>query len=261
MLVTHPDGTVHYSQLRQFARSPKHYVHACRTQNEPTRAMRIGTAVHHRVLGERSDRPLEVFPGEARRGKDWEAFRDSRTTAEILTAPEWEESKAPALAVLEDPVARQLLDGARTEVPLRWDDCGIPMSTGGLDVLGPVGIGGSGAGYIADLKTTANAEPEHLQRHAIKMLYHAQMAHYRAGACAAGLATHKTELHLIAVEVDPPHCVTVLTLSPEVIEAGERCVRAWMERLKVCAESDYWPGYAQSAVTWALPEWMEEFDE
>lgn len=255
MLVTHADGTVHYSQLRQMSRSPAHYVHACRSQNEPTRAMRVGTAVHHRVLGERSDRPLEVWPGKTRNDKGYKDWAASRTMTEILTQPEWDDAKGPAEAVLADPVSRVLLEGARTEVAMRWDDCGIPYSTGGVDVVG--------RGYIAELKTTTNAEPEHLQRHAIKMLYHAQMAHYLDGARHCDLANEKTELHLIAVEVDEPHCVTVLTLSPEVIEAGQKCVRAWMERLKVCAESNSWPGYVQSPVTWALPEWMigEDFDE
>ena len=276
-LITSSDGTVHFSDLKKFARSAAHYKHSCETRTEPTRAMRIGTAIHHRVLGERSDRPLEVFPGDARRGKAWEEFAAARTMTEILTQPEWDDSRAPAEAVLADPVARTLLDGARFEVPLSWTENGMPMSTGGIDVVGP--------GYLAEIKSTANAEPEHFMRHAIKMLYHAQLAHYRMGMLS-GTATdgafdyHKNEygrtergleirpakidLYIIAVEVDAPYCVTVLTLSPEVIEAGERCVRAWLERLKVCADSDCWPGYAQSAVTWELPEWMAEtegFDE
>ncbi len=254
-LLTHPDGTVHFSQLKAMARSPRHYAHACKSQNEPTRAMRVGTAVHHRVLGERSDRPLEVFPGAVRRGKEWDAFAAERSMTEILTQPEWDDAKNPAEAVMSDPVARALLENARTEVPMRWDDNGIPLSTGGVDVIGD--------GYLAELKTTTNAHPDHLQRHAIKMLYHAQMSHYLSGACSLGMATRRTELHVIAVEVDEPHCVTVLTLTPEVIEAGEKCVRAWLERLKVCAESGVYPGYVQSAVPWALPEWMVEegFDE
>ena len=243
MLITHPDGTVHFSLLKKIARSPAHYKHACSAENEPTRDMRIGTAIHQRVLGDRSDRPLDVFPGDRRAGKDWLAFKDAHATSEILTQPEWDESKAPALAVLADPVASQLLKGARTEVPLTWSDGGIPCSTGGIDVVGP--------GYLAELKSTNNAEPEFFKRTALRMLYHAQMAWYRGSP----LGADAREMFIIAVETSAPYCVTVLKLAPDVIEAGEKCVRLWMDRLKVCAESNAWPGYAQSEVEWELPEW------
>lgn len=294
-LIASPDKTVHYSALKAMARSPRHYVHACTKQTEPTRAMRVGTAVHARVLGTRPGQRLAVWEGKTRNDKGYKDWAARQEGAEILTQPEWLDAEGPAEAVLADPVARTILglrndtdatissiahstaceigammthtgNPVRYEVPLTWTDNGIPYSTSGIDIIGP--------GYIAELKTTTNAEPEHFQRHAIKMLYNAQLAHYRMGCAASAVhysADHldgvpwvPKDLYIIAVEVDPPHCVTVLQLTPEVIDHGERCVRAWQERLKVCADSGVYPGYSQSVVPFALPEWMAEmegFDE
>src|SRR5258707_6330843 len=97
------DGTLHYSDLRQFARSAAHYKHQIAVEREATRAMRVGTCVHHLVLGEREDRPLAVFPGDVRRGKEWNAFAESNRAAEVVTQPEMDDAKPIASAGQWDP--------------------------------------------------------------------------------------------------------------------------------------------------------------
>lgn len=284
-LISHTDGYVHFSDLKQIAKSPAHYKWRCEHPMEATRDMLIGSAVNARVLGQSPRKPLLVWRDSPTRAANaYKAFAKSNPDADILTGSEWNESEPIAEAVLADPVARGLLglrddrDAAissvvhelatewgnttghtgnpvRYEVPLTWTDNGIPCATTGIDIVGP--------GYLADLKVVHNAEPEYLQKHALRMGWHAQLVWYWTGMLAQAdlMASGATALHLLCVESAPPHCVTVLTLSPEVIEAGEKCVRAWMERLKVCAESDCWPSYVQSPVVWTLPEWMQEFGD
>lgn len=255
-ILTDPDGSIHFSTLKQMAKSPAHYAWRCKNPHtEQTRDMRIGTAVHHLVLGQNERHNVWVFEGDARRGKAWEDFAARHKGDTILTMPEALEAEPIADAVVADPVARTILNGTRREVPLQWTDNGIPCATTGIDIVGP--------GYIADLKVVHNAEPDYLMKHALRMGWHAQLIWYRGGYLELFPNMTPFDLHLLCVESSPPHCVTVLTLSPEVIEAGQKCVRAWMERLKVCAESGVYPGYTMSPVTWALPEWMtdQEFDE
>lgn len=227
--------------------------------------MRIGAAVNLMVLKKTPVQPIAVFPGEARRGEGWKLFESKNPGAEILTQPEWDEALPIGEAVLRDPVAQSLLNGARYEVPLKWSDNGIECETLGIDIVGP--------GYLADLKVVHNAEPEYLQKHALRMGWHAQLVWYRTGVWEQdvdevsivhphnGSMRREIALHLLCVESSPPHCVTVLTLSPEVIEAGQKCIRAWLERLRVCAESGHYPGYVQSPVVWELPEWMVDFGD
>ncbi len=254
---------IHFSHLKAMARSAAHYRHALTAEHEATRAMRIGSCVNQFVLGRSPRQPIAVFDGE-RRGKEWTAYKAAHSDAEILTIAEADEAKGPASAVLADPVAQALLHEARYEVPMSWTDNGMPCETSGVDIMGTVATAAQGdllrlevgRGYIADLKCVHNAEPEYLMRHAVRMSWHAQLAWYRGGV-TLGLAH---ALYLLCVESSAPHPVTVLRLTPEVVNAGDRCVRAWMERLKVCLDSDSWPGYSQAPVEWTLPEWMVEIE-
>ena len=87
------------------------------------------------------------------------------------------------------------------------------------------------------------------------MMYHAQMAFYDTGAKSNGIDTSKG-LYLIGVEDKAPYPVTVLRLTAETLDAGKRACALWLERLRMCQDSDQWPGYTQSVVDFVLPDWM-----
>ena len=238
---------VHFSNLKQFALSPAHYKQSIDAPFEPTRGMRIGTVVHHLVLGPSNIRPLIKFDGDSRRGKEWTSFKAAHPEKEIVTATEWEEAIPMAEAVLRDPVAAGLLKGARTEIPLEWDDAGIKCATRGVDVIGD--------GFLADLKTTTCTEPQAWTRHATKLLYHCQMSWYENGAKSNGIDVSRG-LKLIGVESSAPYAVTVLNLGEAVRLQGRKSLTIWLERLRTCLENDFWPAYAQSEVEFELPAWM-----
>lgn len=247
--------SIRFSNLKLMGKSPAHYyARMTGPAFEPSRAMKVGSATHRLVLGQGPGRAIVRFEGEARRGKEWTAFEDAHPDADILTAPEWAEAEVIAAAVAASPAAQDVLRGARYEVPLDWEMCGMRCVTGGIDIVG--------AGYIADLKTAQSSEPGAFGRQAFSMSYHAQLAFYAEGARQNGLPVDRALV--VAVESSPPHCVTVLRVAPELLEHGAQLCRLWLERLKACAEADEWPGYAQSPVEWALPAWLgprEESDD
>jgi hypothetical protein len=250
------DGCVHFTELKKFALSPAHYRAACEEPFEPSRSMRIGTGVHALVLGERAGKRVVRFEGASRRGRAWEDFRrwiDQGT--EILTAPEWDAAERIAAGVLADPIAAPILARARREVPLRWDDGDIECATGGIDLLGDLEGGGV---FLGDLKTTRDAEPERWRRIAIGYLYHAQLAFYRRAARSRGLDVRA--LYLIGVETTPPFAVTVLALSPELADLGDRSITLWLERLRRAEAEDHWPGYTQRIEPFEAPLWMADED-
>ena len=246
---------IRFSDLKLMGKSPAHY-HARMTgpAGEATRAMKIGSAAHRLVLGQGPGRAIVRFEGEARRGKEWAAFEAANPDADILTAPEWADAEVIASAVAASPAAQDVLRGARYEVPLDWEMCGMACTTGGIDIVG--------ADYIADLKTAQTSEPGAFGRAAFGMSYHAQLAFYAEAARQNGLTVDRALV--VAVESSAPHCVTVLRLAPELLEHGAQLCRLWLERLKACMEADEWPGYAQSPVEWSLPAWLgprEESDD
>lgn len=278
-------GALHFSRLKLMALSPAHYKHAHR---EETRALGMGTAVHTLVLGgevivyegERkgsawasfkaliAGEPFHVFDGP-HRGKAWEAARDeARETGRVIvtsedveraelgaaiqkarrlagkylspivTREEYERAQRCADAVRSDERAAELLVGA-TEVPLRWRRDGKDCA-GQLDVLAP--------GRITELKTGACVEPSWFTRQALKLGYHAQLGWYREAANRNGFNVPTDATYIVAVEPRPPFAVQTFHVTPRAIEEGERLVRMWLERLRVCEEADHWPAYCQSTV-------------
>ncbi len=240
------DGTHHYSQLKKLALSGKQYIHAVNTPFEPTAAMRLGTIVHHIVLGARVDRALAVYPGKTRTGKAWEAFEAANAGAELVTASEWSHAEEVAASVMADPVARTYLDGARYEVPLAWEDSGLKFSTSGIDIIS--------AGMIGDLKTSGTVEPVAMTRQVRRMHYAEQLVFYRRGCVANGIDASKG-LFLLCVEVKAPFEVVAFELSERRIDQAERTVSLWIEKLKVFTESKQWPGYTQSPIVLDVEPW------
>ncbi len=252
MKYLHSDGTVHFSDIKAISLSPAHYLARLHSNREPSRAMRIGTAVHAIVLGERPSAPVLVSATD-RRTKAYAELAANNPTATILTASEMGEAEAAAHAVKRHTLAMSLVSGAECEVPLAWDWAGIQCSTRGVDVMGT----NQGVPFIAELKTTRCAHPGAFSRDAIRMHYHSQLSWYTEGAmaCLGFLAKNH---FIIAVETEPPSPVVVYKLSAGVMEAAVRNVVTWMERLKVSIDNDHWPGYSEGMVDLELPAWMEQ---
>lgn len=242
---------LHFSDLKLMSRSPMH-VHHARTSSrrEPTRAMRIGTIVHHLVCGPHTRKPLLRFDGDARKGNAWESFRRAAPPgAELVTATEWAEAEPIAAAVLADPIAAPIIRGSRREVALAWDDAGISCATDGIDGVNEA------LGVIWDLKLSHSSEPSEFSRHGSRMGYHAQMAWYQRAARANGIRTDGG-VYLFTVEQGEPHPVTTFDMRGDPTAAGERAITLWLERYRACHDSKAWPGYVQSIVPFELPSWV-----
>lgn len=255
------DGTFHFSALKRLALSGRQYLHAVNSETEPTSAMLVGTCVHFLLLGERHGaRPIVRYNGGRRQGKVWEEFAATNDGADKLTAPEWEMAERIAAAVRSDPVAQSRLNGARFEVPLVWEENGLKFSTSGVDVL-------TRDGALGDLKTTTSTFPDAWQRHAFRQLYPQQLAFYRRGARANGIAL-PGGLFCLGVEVKEPHEVVDLELTEGMIDFADRTVSLWLEKLRVYIDAcpapkliSEWPGYAQASVPWDAPPWAVDEEE
>jgi hypothetical protein len=254
------DGTHHFSALKKLALSGRQYLHAVNAPSASSAAMRVGTCAHLLVLGARPGAPRLVRYDGRRAGKAWEDFEAANVGAEILTASEWTTAEAMAEAVRADPVARARLDGARCEVPLSWEEDGLTFSTSGVDII-------TRDGALGDLKTTQTTFPEAWMRHAFRSFYPQQLAFYRRGARANGIAL-PNGLFCLGVESKAPHEVVDLELTEAMIDFADRTVSLWIEKLRVYRDAcpaprrvTDWPGYAQASVPWDAPSWATEEDD
>lgn len=258
----HPaDNRVHFSELKQLAKSPAHYLHACRESRELTRPMMIGGVADCIVFGNRG---YKLYPGKVRNGSEWEAFRKSHPGMYLPIASELEQAQGAADAVRTHPLAMERLDGCDFQRVMQWEayglqcGAGIPGERGGFDAI--TKRDRPGRPWIWDLKITTSTQPEEFSRHAWRMHWHCQGAWYLDGAIADGYPPD-TGFGLIGVEATPPHCVTILELPDDVIDHGRKQVRLWAEKLRGCDESGHWPGYVQSVQTMTVPEWLEDLSD
>lgn len=252
------DGTVHFSSLKKIAKSGQQYLQTVNTPFAPTTPMLIGTASHMLILGQRPGAPPVLrYEGKARKGDAWADFEEANPDADILTAPEWAKAEQIAASVKSDRAALARLTGARFETSLTWEENGMRCSTSGVDIL-------TSDDALGDLKTTNTADPEAWMRQAFKLHYPQQLAWYRRGARANGIAC-SGGLFLLGVETSPPFEVVDLDLTEGMIAFADSCVSLWLERLRVliasCPEPATvkdWPGYSQSRVPFDVPTWMRE---
>lgn len=247
----HPrDGRLHFSELKQFRRSPAHYKLSVTQPREVTRAMTVGAVADAMVFGNRG---WAMYAGKVRNGKEWIEFASAHEGETICLHSEMIEARGAADAVLANPIALSLLSGCEYQRVMQWDAHGLPCGAGIPGERGGFDAWHEKRSYIIDLKTTASTEPTEFATHAYRMQWHAQAAWYLDGARA--LALDVRDFYLIGVESSPPHCVTVMKVSDEAIEAGRKSIRLWVEQYKRCAEAGQWPGYTQSIVGMSLPAW------
>jgi exodeoxyribonuclease VIII len=217
-----------WSALRHMMRSPAHCRYYIEHGLEPTPAMKLGTLVHSIVLG--ATHKYVIWEG-ARRGKEWTEFRDAHTE-DIVTRDEFDRAYEIAHAVTTHPGARPYLRGIK-EQTLNWEIAGRAC-TGTPDLrLKDI---------ISDLKITADARPEKMQWHALKMGWLAQAAWYMNAAATIGDPCGAAVI--VAVEPKPPFPVVIYELTARALVQGTKQWRLAFERYRICEDANDWPGYA-----------------
>src|ERR1700744_2459353 len=138
----HPtDGRVHFSELKEMRKSPKHFANACRKARDMSRPMMIGALADCLVFGQRG---YAIYPGPTRRGKEWDAFKEVNAGKFLPIQSEIDDAKGAADAVLADPFALSLINspGAEMQLCAQWEAyglqmaAGIPGERGGFDLVG-----------------------------------------------------------------------------------------------------------------------------
>jgi hypothetical protein len=233
---------VRFSHLRAYGRSAAHGKHAREVELEPTYAMQRGTAVHALLFGTRK---VCGYPGPQRRGKEYDAFVAERPDFEILTMAEYEKAARMAEAVQASGLAMSVLSGeCEKTLRFRWNglDCRATP-----DCRGP--------NYLTELKSSTTSDPVRFGWHALRMHYHAQMAMQRTGVdLMPGKCARIQNCFVVCVESAAPFPVTVFRIEERALEAGEKLLMLWAERLKNSEASGVWPPYVECIVPIDIPD-------
>lgn len=225
-------------------------------RDEPTDAMRLGTAVHSAVLTPKIyTESYVVLPGNITRraGKAWEAFSAENAGKEILKQEEADMIGGISDAIYAHKNASEILswvDADDMEVSLFYELGGLECKSR-LDFVVPED------GIVGDLKTAADASPEGFMKACDAFQYDVQAAMYMRAAEECGLkADHFV---FIAVENKFPFTVGVYSFSrnSEFIRAGELEVNKRLADMRRWADGtlEHPAGWVEHDL--ALPAWSK----
>lgn len=260
----HGHPAVNASALKEMMRSPLHcwakYVDPNRKRDEPTEAMRFGTAAHAAILEPEEFakgyiRAVEGIDRRTKEGKEaWAAFLAEAEGRQVLTADEYDKVLSVRDAVMAHPLAGSWLSSGEAEVS--WfaaspDHPGIGLR-GRTDRTVMVG---DGTLLIADLKTTKDATAGAFTREVYQRGYHVQAAFYVDLLALCGEPVG--HFAFIAAEKVHPFAVGVYHLDPEDLEVGRRVYKRLLATYAKCLAANHWPGPSPESIRAAAPRWAE----
>lgn len=225
-------GPVRFSHLRSYGRSAAHGLIARTKESKQTAAMQLGTAVHAMMF---NTKPVCWYHSR-RAGKEYDKFVADHPQHEILTEADYFKAQGMVNALRDNKVAAPLLAGeAEKQILFRWygADCRTTP-----DVRGD--------GFVTELKTCPTSHPDRFPWHSLRMHYHAQMQFERLGS--------KQDIaYVVAVEYTEPFVVQCFRVTDEALEAAEKLLVSWIERLKGAEASQQWGGYTELVMPLDVP--------
>lgn len=232
------------SDLLLIERSPAYYRYRKANPETATDALRIGTAVHSRILTPEAFRDEyfeapEIPPRNTKAGKDaWLNIRYEANGREILSADEAEIVEGIAASIQADRLASTLLSNGRAETSIVWTD----ELTGEDCKARPDYIREtSDAVIVTDLKTTRDGSTEGFIREAFNLGYPLQAFMYSE---AVRLAFGKpVRFYFVAVEKEAPYAVNVFAVDDIFVRYGEERFRELLGVFHDCKTSGKWYGY------------------
>lgn len=262
------------SQLDMVNRSPAHWQYGIANPKQPTAAMELGSMVHALVLEpERFNERWIVPPKIDKRTKigkaQWaEWVKTMKPGQTCVEQDKVDTAKNMAAGVWANDDAAWILKDSIREVTVVWRDNKAFRE----QLIGAMGIEGvldpeptgmhckiridswrPADGMWIDLKTTADASPDHWPRMVHNFRYHVQGAFYTDGGMSHGI--DPKHFGFIVVENTPPFVCQVYRLHDAAIDLGRVQYTRNMHALKIAKSSGHYRGYADSTLDVDLPVW------
>jgi hypothetical protein len=202
------------------------------------------------VIGVKMDGSKADNPRNTKAWKD-EVFKAEQSGLTIIDSGTLAHAQAVADAVREHPEAARLLVAATGhEVSAYADHPSGARVRARFDLLGP--------GFIADIKTARDADPENFGRVMNDLLYHVSAANYIDIARANGLTVERYDL--ICVEKEPTpggeYRVAVNEVHPDAIEKGRELMALACDRWLALGKRIDLPSYGPDRHVVDLPGWV-----
>ena len=239
----------------------RRYVERSWQQDEPSEAMRLGTAIHAVIVENRlPDDVCRLVPPDvlsssgSRAGNAWKLFAGDNAGKLLLKSAGYEEFMLIVASIRGNSYARRLLDmESEREHDIVWHcETHDVDRKSRLDMLS--------ATCIVDLKIVNDVSPRGFARLAYDRGYHRQAAFYRDAVRAK---TGETLPFLfIAAQNCEPYSVACYDLGNEFLQIGAEQIDAAIDGIRRATERNDWkrPG-CETLVTLAAPNYAKYANE
>lgn len=234
------DFTLSYSSIKEFAKSPMHFINHKIGEKKQTVAMKQGSLIHCAILEpEELEKRYAILhkkdlpnPEMDFRNSDNNKYKKQFETKaeaegkEIVTPEQWEDAcQRRDLAYNNEVIAPYLKGLRRKEWDCIWEFGGYNWR-GTIDGLGP--------SYVLDLKTVDSAMPEKASYKARQEKYHWQQFLYKQ---AKEVPFYFNNYNLL---VDGEMGMTLLKIEFSALSLAESQVIKTLEQFKICTENRLW---------------------
>lgn len=201
--------TLSYSSIKEFAKSPAHYLAYKARKNVESAAMRFGSAVHMAIL-EPKKYLNEYVVCEHRKNtikfREFEAECLSKNPdMKFLTPSDAYAIEQIKERISENELVTSLLQCAPEREQFVEGTINGLTFVGYVDALAPE--------YFVDIKTTKDSHPDAFTRSAFNFSYHLQGAIYRE-------LTGVSDFWILAIENNNPFTITPYLVSQDYLDRG-----------------------------------------
>jgi exodeoxyribonuclease VIII len=240
-----------YSSIKEFAKSPRHYVHYVLAKREPSKAMDLGSLIHCLIMyPSKFNNQFIIAPNVDRRTKDgkatWEEFMLTSNGKTVITEDELAEATQITDNVMSNwKIKNTVTECTSFEQEFKHDILELPFR-GFVDGI-------KEGEYILEIKTMTDASPSNVTREFYNRKYHIQAGLYNL--------VHKLPVKYLIVETKAPYNSMLVDVSDDYIIKGQQELMDLAEKFTICMDLDAFnAGYAfmeSEEFVIGLPSWVK----
>lgn len=236
------------SSIKEFLKSPAHYLASTEKTSEPTKAMLFGSAFHAMML---QQNPKDFYAvklkvdGRTKEGKEYNLnFEQENAGKIVIDVTEEATLTAMKESIFAHEVAFNLLKESTHKETAVFGDYDFNQDNPVVRLKGLVDLYNENNGVICDLKTCEDASPHGFRKAIWDRRYDIQVVHYSWLLKNAGKPV--SDFVFICVEKEAPYAVGCYRIS---VSSLEKTFEVWNSAIAdfcVCQETGNYPAYSDS---------------
>jgi exodeoxyribonuclease VIII len=240
-----------YSSIKEFAKSPKHYVYYIHNKSAPSKPMELGTLMHTLLMyPDKVSEQFLVTPDVDRRTKagkeQWEEFIAQANGKTLISQDEMTEAIGISDIILSNWKARNtIMECNSFEQEFKIDIAGLPFR-GFVDGI-------KDKEYVLEIKTINDASPANVTREFYNRKYHIQAGLYNLA--------HNLPVKYLIVETKAPYNYMLVDVADEYLKRGQEELYALADKFTTCIDLDAFnAGYGfmeETEFVLDLPSWVK----